>query len=189
MLFLDEIAEFPKKTLDMLRQPLESGVVTISRAQSTVRYPSSFMLIAAMNPCPCGYHDSNTRYCTCTPKQIQSYQNKVSGPIVDRFDILLHLKPVNLSQSSKEQIGSDFIRKKVEQARQIQYRRYQQQVTNAKVPFEKLSALCPMKEHQLNMIRQIASKHQWSNRETGGRFRRFPNLFHYLFFQISTKHK
>lgn len=74
VLFLDEMAEFPKKTLDMLRQPLEAGKVTISRAQSTVTYLSSFILITAMNPCPCGYLGSNSRYCTCTPKQIQSYK-------------------------------------------------------------------------------------------------------------------
>ncbi|NMD72709.1 YifB family Mg chelatase-like AAA ATPase [Bacillus sp. DNRA2] len=164
VLFLDEMAEFPKKTLDMLRQPLESGMVTISRAQSTVRYPCSFLLIAAMNPCQCGYHDSNTRYCTCSTKQIQSYKNRVSGPIIDRFDILLYLKPVNLSQPSKDVVDSNFIRKRVEQARDRQFRRYQQQLTNAKVPFEKLTALSPLKEHQLNMIRQVSSKQQWSNR-------------------------
>jgi magnesium chelatase family protein len=76
VLFLDEIAEFSKKTLDMLRQPLESGTVTISRTQATIKYPASFILLAAMNPCPCGYAGSNSRYCTCTPKQILSYQNK-----------------------------------------------------------------------------------------------------------------
>ena len=76
VLFLDEMAEFTKKTLDMLRQPLETGKVTISRAHSTVTYPSSFILIGAMNPCPCGYLGSNTHYCTCTPKQIQAYRNR-----------------------------------------------------------------------------------------------------------------
>lgn len=96
VLFLDEMIEFPKKTLDMLRQPLESGMVTISRAQSTVTYPSSFILIAAMNPCPCGFLGSETRYCTCTPKQIQSYKNRISGPIYDRIDILLFLHSVKL---------------------------------------------------------------------------------------------
>ena len=104
VLFLDEMAEFPKKTLDMLRQPLEAGKVTISRAQSTVTYPSSFILIAAMNPCPCGFLGSNTHYCTCTPKQIQSYKNRISGPIYDRMDILLFLQSVNLDQPVKDRI-------------------------------------------------------------------------------------
>ena len=96
VLFLDEIAEFQKKTLDMLRQPLEAGKVTISRAQSKVTYPTSFILIAAMNPCPCGFLGSHTRYCTCTPKQIQAYTNRISGPVYDRIDILLFLQSVNL---------------------------------------------------------------------------------------------
>lgn len=80
----------------MLRQPLEAGKVTISRAQSTVTYPASFTLMAAMNPCPCGFLGSDNRYCTCTPKQIQSYQSRISGPVYDRIDILLSLESVNL---------------------------------------------------------------------------------------------
>ena len=164
VLFLDEMAEFPKKTLDMLRQPLEAGKVTISRAQSTVTYPSSFILIAAMNPCPCGFLGSNTRYCTCTNKQIQSYQNRISGPILDRMDILLFLQPVNLDQPSEGRVSSAAIRMRVEEARKRQYERYQSQVTNAKVPFEKLSSTSRLKESQLKMIRHVSSKQQWSNR-------------------------
>lgn len=164
VLFLDEMPEYPKKTLDMLRQPLESGKVTISRAQSTVTYPSSFILIAAMNPCPCGFLGSKTLYCTCTPKQIQAYQNRISGPIYDRIDILLPLQSVNLDQPTKDQMSSADIRKRVEKARMRQYERYQEQVTNAKVSFEKMSAASPLKDEQLHMIRQVSSKHQWSNR-------------------------
>ncbi|WP_175640191.1 YifB family Mg chelatase-like AAA ATPase [Metabacillus schmidteae] len=164
VLFLDEMAEFPKKTLDMLRQPLEAGMVTISRAQSTVTYPSSFILIAAMNPCPCGFLGSDTRYCTCTPKQIQSYKNRISGPIYDRIDILLFLHSVNLDQPTKNQVGSIDIRQRVEKARERQYERYQERVSNAKVSFERLSKTSPLKEHQLNMIRQVSTKQQWSNR-------------------------
>ena len=164
VLFLDEMPEYPKKTLDMLRQPLETGRVTISRAQSTVTYPSSFILIAAMNPCPCGFLGSKSRYCTCTPKQIQSYQNRISGPIYDRIDILLFLQSVNLDQPTKNCFSSADIRKRVEEARARQYERYQEQVTNAKVSFEKLSATSPLTDEQLNMIRQVSSKQQWSNR-------------------------
>lgn len=164
VLFLDEIAEFQKKTLDMLRQPLESGKVTISRAQSTVTYPSSFILIAAMNPCPCGFLGSKSRYCMCTPKQIQSYKNRISGPVQDRIDILLFLQSVNLDQQAQKRVSSVDIRKRVKNARERQYERYQEQICNAKVPFEKLTATSPLMDHQLRMIRQVASKQQWSNR-------------------------
>ncbi|MBG9452133.1 hypothetical protein ABE67_22925 [Cytobacillus firmus] len=111
MLFLDEIAEFTKKTLDMLRQPLESGKVSISRTQATVTYPASFILIGAMNPCPCGYASSNSHYCTCTFKQISAYQNKLSGPLRDRFDINLSLLPVHLKtvQTGSEESSSTII--------------------------------------------------------------------------------
>lgn len=164
VLFLDEMAEFQKKILDMLRQPLETGKVAISRAQSTVTYPSSFILIAAMNPCPCGFLGSNTRYCTCTLKQIQSYKNKISGPIYDRMDMLLFLNSVSLKEPSKGRESSAEILHRVEQARTRQYNRYHDQISNAKVPFEKLIATSPLKEHQLRMIRQVSSKQQWSNR-------------------------
>ena len=117
-----------------------------------------------MNPCPCGYLGSNSRYCTCTPKQIQSYKNRISGPIYDRIDILLFLHSVNLDQPGKSRTSSADIRKKVEKARERQYERYQEQVSNAKVPFEKLMATSPLKEHQMKMIRQISTKRQWSNR-------------------------
>ncbi|MGQ4668106.1 ATP-binding protein [Metabacillus halosaccharovorans] len=143
----------------MLRQPLESGMVTISRAQSTVTYPSSFILIAAMNPCPCGFLGSNARYCTCTLKQILSYKNRISGPIYDRIDILLFLQSVNLDQSTKDPISSADVRKRVEKARERQYDRYQEQVTNAKVSFEILSAKSPLKDHQLKMIRHVQVLH------------------------------
>lgn len=158
------MAEFPKKTIDMLRQPLEAGKVTISRAQSTVTYPSPFILLAAMNPCPCGYLGANSHYCTCTPKQIQSYKNRISGPIYDRMDILLVLHSENLDQPVKSRSSSADIRKRVEKARERQYERYQEKVCNAKVPFEKLMAASPLKEQQMKMIGQISTKRQWSNR-------------------------
>jgi magnesium chelatase family protein len=136
ILFLDEIAEFPKKSLDMLRQPLETGKVTIGRAHSTVTYPSSFILIGAMNPCPCGYLGSNHQYFTCSPKQIQSYQNRLSGPVYDRIDILLSLKSVNLDQPEINLESSREILKRVEQAREMQYQRYKIEICNSKIPFE-----------------------------------------------------
>lgn len=164
VLFLDEVAEFTKKTLDMLRQPLETGKVTISRAHSTVTYPSSFILIAAMNPCPCGFLGSNSQYCTCTPKQIQSYQNRISGPVYDRIDILLSLKSVRLNQPSKIMETSASIRNRVELARNRQYERYKGELTNARVPFEILSKLSPLTETQHLRLTSVASKQKWSNR-------------------------
>jgi magnesium chelatase family protein len=164
VLFLDEIAEFTKKTLDMLRQPLETGQVTISRAHSTVTYPASFVLIGAMNPCPCGYLGSNDRYCTCSQKQIQSYRNRLSGPVQDRIDILLPLKSVNLDQSSKNQDTSSAIRERVNKAQQFQYQRYQIEVTNAKVPFEVLTETSPLTSEQQKMLMNVAAKQNWSNR-------------------------
>lgn len=164
VLFLDEMAEFTKKTLDMLRQPLETGKVTISRAHSTVTYPASFILIGAMNPCPCGYLGSNSHYCTCTEKQIRSYRNRVSGPVYDRIDILLPLQSVNLDQQEKNAETSAIIRQRVEVARQQQFLRYETQITNAKVPYELLTKTSPLTSKQRNMIAQVSSKQQWSNR-------------------------
>lgn len=164
VLFLDEVAEFTKKTLDMLRQPLETGEVTISRAHSTVTYPSSFILIGAMNPCPCGYLDSNRHYCTCTAKQIQSYRNRLSGPVHDRIDIQLSLTSINLEQTSKFQESSIAIRNRLETARLRQFERYQSEVTNAKVPFEQITQTSPLTNEQQRMLTNVAVKQNWSNR-------------------------
>lgn len=164
VLFLDEMAEFTKKTLDMLRQPLETGRVTISRAHFTVTYPASFILIGAMNPCPCGYLGSNSHYCTCTPKQVQAYRNRISGPVHDRMDIMLTLQPVNLDQRTADSETSSQIRQRVLQAQQRQHARYTEQISNAKVPFETLVETSPLSEHQKRMISQVSSKQQWSNR-------------------------
>ncbi|MDQ0215904.1 magnesium chelatase family protein [Oikeobacillus pervagus] len=160
VLFLDEMAEFTKKTLDMLRQPLETGKVTISRVHSTVTYPASFILVGAMNPCPCGYLGSNTYYCTCTPKQVQTYRNRVSGPVYDRIDLLLSLKPVNFDKGGRKPELSSEIRRHVMKAQERQFSRYQEQVCNAKVPFEILTKSSPLTDQ----IAQVSSKQHWSNR-------------------------
>ncbi|PAE38173.1 YifB family Mg chelatase-like AAA ATPase [Bacillus sp. 7884-1] len=164
ILFLDEIAEFTKKTLDMLRQPLETGEVTISRAHSTVTYPSSFILVGAMNPCPCGYFESNHHYCTCSVKQIKSYRNRLSGPIQDRIDILLALKSINLDLPAKVQESSTEVRTRVHHARLRQFERYQSEITNAKVPFEMISQTSPLTNEQQRMLTNVAVKQNWSNR-------------------------
>lgn len=166
VLFLDEIGEFSKKTLDMLRQPLESGFITISRTHASITYPASFVLIAAMNPCPCGYAGSNQHYCTCSPKQIQSYQNKLSGPLRDRFDINLTLRPVDFQAAAK--LGavetSNTVRKRVRAARERQYDRYGREVCNSRVSYEVLLQAHPLTGAQQTMLQQLSIKNNWSNR-------------------------
>lgn len=165
MLFLDEIAEFTKKTLDMLRQPLESGKVTISRAHSTVTYPASFLLIGAMNPCPCGYLGSLTHYCTCTEKQIISYQNRLSGPIRDRFDLFLNLAPVNLKEQSEEKTEpSEEVQKRVEKARFLQYERYGEEICNGRVDYQRIIKHSPGLQDRLHYLNNLSLKRNWSNR-------------------------
>ncbi len=164
VLFLDEIAEFTKKPLDMLRQPLETGEVTISRTQSTVTYPSAFILIGAMNPCPCGYLGSNNLYCTCSQKQIQNYLNRLSGPVYDRIDILLSLKSVNLDQPLQGQDSSLEMRKRVEKARNRQYERYQTEESNTKVPYETINQTSPLTSDQRKILMNVSAKQNWSNR-------------------------
>ena len=126
VLFLDELPEFNKSTLEVLRQPLEDRKITISRAKYTVEYPSSFMFVASMNPCPCGYYGDPTHHCVCTPGQIQRYMNKISGPLLDRIDIHCEISNLSFSEISKMEAGepSEKIRERVIKARQIQENRY-----------------------------------------------------------------
>lgn len=129
VLFLDEIAEFSKKTLDALRQPMEDKKVTVSRVRTTNTYPTNFMLVAAMNPCPCGYYGNNSERneCRCTDYEVMKYRQKISGPILDRIDIQKYVRTVNVLDLSMEKCGtsSEILRKRVEQARDIQKKRYE----------------------------------------------------------------
>ena len=126
VLFLDELPEFNKSTLEVLRQPLEDRHITISRARYTVDYPCSFMFVASMNPCPCGYYGDPTHHCVCTPGQIQRYMNKISGPLMDRIDIHCEVTVVPFKQLAQMQAGepSSVIRERVIKARQIQEERF-----------------------------------------------------------------
>ncbi len=126
VLFADELPEFNKTTLEVLRQPLEDHKITISRAKYTVEFPCSFMFVASMNPCPCGYYGDSTHHCICTPGQIQRYMNKISGPLLDRIDIQCEITPVPFKDISKAQPGesSEAIRKRVIKAREVQTARY-----------------------------------------------------------------
>ena len=126
VLFLDELPEFKRTVLEVMRQPLEDRVITISRAKSTVNYPASFMLVASMNPCPCGFHNHPEKECTCSPGMVQKYLNRISGPLLDRIDIHIEVVPVNydkLSDYGKVE-NSSSVRDRVVKARSIQAKRF-----------------------------------------------------------------
>lgn len=126
VLFLDEFPEFPRQVLEVLRQPIEDRVITVARAKYTVNYPASFMLVASMNPCPCGYYGHPTKACTCTPAQVSKYMNKISGPLLDRIDLQVEIEPVPfdaMAQTAPAE-SSAAIRERVMRARAIQLERY-----------------------------------------------------------------
>ena len=126
VLFLDELPEFRRDVTEALRQPLEDGKVTISRVAGTLTYPSSIMLVAAMNPCPCGFFGHPTKECICSPKAVRNYLNRISGPMLDRIDIHVEVPPVNFEElnSSSEEETSAEIRERVNRARKLQIERY-----------------------------------------------------------------
>ncbi|MEM7699227.1 MAG: YifB family Mg chelatase-like AAA ATPase [Verrucomicrobiota bacterium] len=126
LLFLDELPEFKRSTLEVMRQPLEDGYVTISRAAGKFTFPSKFSLVAAMNPCPCGYLADPTRECRCSPNQIEKYRARISGPLLDRIDLHLDVPPVEYKELRSETGGesSETIRERVEETRQVQLERF-----------------------------------------------------------------
>ena len=126
VLFLDELPEFGQQVLEVMRQPLEDRTVTISRAQGTITYPANFMLMAAMNPCPCGYYGDPTKECTCSESTVSRYQKRISGPLLDRVDIFVEVPRVDYEKLSSETAGepSSEIRRRVECARSVQTRRF-----------------------------------------------------------------
>lgn len=162
LLFLDELAEFSRQTLEILRQPLEDQKVTISRVSGSITYPCSIMLIAAMNPCPCGYYGHPTKKCICTPKQVSGYLSKISGPVLDRFDIHLEVAPVeydSLSSKAKEE-SSEAIRERVQRAREIQNERYKGTAVtcNARITSDILHEVCIMTDDANEMLRGVFDK-------------------------------
>jgi len=126
VLFLDELPEFSRSVLEVMRQPLEDRRITVSRAKYTIEYPCSFMFVASMNPCPCGYYGDPTHHCVCTPGQINRYLSKISGPLLDRIDIHCEIQAVPFAQLSQMQPGepSANIRERVVAARKIQEERF-----------------------------------------------------------------
>jgi len=148
ILFLDEFVEFPRHVLEMIRQPLEDGFITVSRAKGSTRFPAQFMLAAAMNPCPCGYFGTDARRCKCTPGQIERYLSKISGPLVDRIDIHIEVPAISFSRlrSRKGQLGSNEMRQDVGRAREVQVKRFGGGggFTNARMTHKQVEKFCPL---------------------------------------------
>lgn len=157
VLFLDELPEFKRNVLEVLRQPLEEGEITIARVEKTLRYPSRFMFIAAMNPCPCGYFTDPKRECYCTPPQIQRYLSKISGPLLDRVDIHLEVPRLKYEDLSKRRCGetSDVIRQRVNKARSTQMQRYkdEQVLFNAYLESKCLEKYCTLNKDAEELLK------------------------------------
>ena len=168
VLFLDELPEFDRSTLEILRQPLESHEVVISRAAGTAVYPCNFMLVAAMNPCPCGYYGSTQKKCSCSERQVKAYLGRVSGPLLDRFDLHVDVDPVPFDDlSSREKAeGSAVIRERIEAARDRQKARFKGTsiYCNAMIPDHLLSEFCPMDDAAEHLLRQVHDRYGMSAR-------------------------
>lgn len=168
VLFLDELPEFTRSTMEVLRQPLEDGKVTISRVSGTLTYPCSVMMIGAMNPCPCGFFGHPTRKCTCSQKAVTKYLSKISGPLLDRIDIHVEVPPVQYDELSSAQPAeaSATIRERVNKARAIQTQRYKDlSITcNARIPTGKLSEFCKLDDHAENLLKKSFDKMGLSSR-------------------------
>ncbi|MBI4388737.1 MAG: YifB family Mg chelatase-like AAA ATPase [Nitrospinae bacterium] len=150
VLFLDELPEFKRNVLEVLRQPLEDGTVSISRASGSVAYPANFVLVAAMNPCPCGYKGDSKRACVCNPLQIKKYVSKISGPLLDRIDLHIEVPALEYKELSSDTVGepSATIRERVERARKIQLERFKnaRNYFNAGITARQLKTHCPLDE-------------------------------------------
>ena len=163
VLFLDELPEFKRTVLEVMRQPLEDRVVTISRAKSTVDYPASFMLISSMNPCPCGYYNHPEKDCSCPPGMVQKYLNKISGPLLDRIDLhveVTHVSFSELSSKAKEESSLD-IRNRVIESREIQESRYSEDDmvhANAQMSSKQLQKFCKLDKESSEMLKMAMEK-------------------------------
>lgn len=159
VLFLDELPEFHKNVTEALRQPLEDGQITISRVSASLTYPCSIMLIAAMNPCPCGYFGHPTKKCTCTRKNVLAYLSKISGPLLDRIDLHIEVPPVgfkDLSSIKKSETSAE-IKKRVDTVREIQNERFRNTgiKCNARITSALLSEMCPMSDDAKTALQKV----------------------------------
>jgi len=157
VLFLDEVPEYKRSALEVLRQPLEDRKITVARSKMTIDYPASFMLVAAMNPCPCGHYGDPMHPCTCTPSQIHRYKSKISGPLLDRIDIQCEVQavPYDKLRSSQPGESSADIRRRVMKARQIQQQRFAGTniYCNAQMSAKQVRTFCVVDEAGDNLLR------------------------------------
>ncbi|AKM82462.1 TPA: ATP-binding protein [Candidatus Berkelbacteria bacterium] len=165
VLFLDEFAEFPRSVLEALRQPLEDGVITVSRAQGSITYPAKFILVAAQNPCPCGYLGDESKNCICTPTQIIRYQKRVSGPLLDRIDLHVEVPRIKYEKLASESVAekSIEIRKRVEIARKVQNKRAKK--TNSEFSPRDIKAYCGLDEEGKNLLKHAVNNLNLSARQ------------------------
>lgn len=168
VLFLDELPEFNRNVLEVLRQPLEDGYVTISRAKSTIAYPARFMLIGAMNPCPCGYFGDPFTECTCTPSKIDRYRSKISGPLLDRIDMHVTVGRVKYNEimDMKEGESSKSIRERIKRCRRIQENRYKNEKIyfNAHLDSKMMRKYCSIDEESRTLLNSAMDKFNFSAR-------------------------
>lgn len=162
ILFLDEFPEFARTVLENLRQPLEDGLITVSRAQGTLEFPARFTLIAAMNPCPCGNATDPEKACVCNPASIIKYQRRISGPILDRIDLHVEVPRIKFEKLSEEAIPSEKsadIRKRVESARQIQKQRFtnSKTITNSEMSSQEIKEFCQLAPSCIELMKQALS--------------------------------
>jgi magnesium chelatase family protein len=163
VLFLDELPEFKRTVLEVMRQPMEERRVTISRAKIAIDFPASFMLIASMNPCPCGYYNHPEKECTCPPGSVQKYLNKISGPLLDRIDLHVEVTPVAFSELSsvRKQENSSDIRDRVIKARDVQAKRYKDHpgvYCNAQMTSKLLKEICVINTVGQNLLKTAMEK-------------------------------
>ena len=168
VLFLDELPEYQRSTLETMRQPLEDGVITVSRASGSYEYPANFMLVASMNPCPCGNYGSRELECTCSPSQIQKYLKKISGPLLDRIDLKINVDRVKFGELSEKQDEetSEEIKKRVDEARNIQHKRFEGTSVrmNAKMTSKMINEYCKLDAESESMMRLAFEKYHISAR-------------------------
>ncbi len=161
VLFLDELPQFNKPALENLRQPLEDGEVTIARAAMTVKFPARFMLVAAMNPCPCGYFGDANRRCTCTDLQVHRYRSKISGPLLDRIDLHLEVPPVNYRElTSAGGESSALVRGRVMAAREIQAARFSgyDVFANGQMTARLIDRYCPVSDEGHDLLSRAVDR-------------------------------
>ncbi len=163
VLFLDELPEFKRTVLEVMRQPMEERRVTISRAKFTVDYPASFMLVASMNPCPCGYYNHPEKECMCAPGMVHRYLNKISGPLLDRIDLHVEVTPVDFEKLSEKRLAekSEVIRERVVKAREVQQERYEELNeihANAMMGSKQLREICRIDEAGQQLLKNAMEK-------------------------------